>query len=101
MYHSHSPQERAFDFFASFLRNVLAGDTRYETVLQPIISDVKSLTTREKDYYNVDRSSYDVIIFLAEKAPDFFEHLDVNHITPDQYNHMLNLVTAQRELLLA
>jgi hypothetical protein len=101
MLYSHSHQEKAFDFFASFIRNVLDNDVRYESMVLPVIKDAKSLASHEKDHFAVNRTSYDVIVYLAEKDPDFFKHLNTEHISKDEYQHILSLLTAQQELILA
>lgn len=101
MLYSHSHQEKAFDFFASFIRNVLNEDSRYVSMVQPVIRDAKSLVTGEKDHFAVNRKAYDVIVYLAQKDPEFFRALDTDQISIDQYKHILNLITAQQELILA
>lgn len=101
MLYSHSHQEKVFDFFASFIRNVLNDDIRYISMVQPVISDAKALVTGDKDHFGVNRKAYDVIVYLAQKDPEFFRALDTNQISADQYRHILELITAQQELILA
>jgi hypothetical protein len=99
--YSHTYQEKAFDFFASFIRNVLNGDGRYVTMVQSVINDAKSLATNEKDHFSVDRKAYDLIVYLAEKDSDFFKHLDTSHLTQEQYQYILELLTEQQEMIFA
>lgn len=101
MLYSHSYQERALDSFASFLRNVLAGDDRYKPLVEPVIKGTKSLVKHEIDYFGVDRSAYDIIVFLAETAPEFFKDINLENISKDDYDFILKLITAQREMPIA
>ena len=101
MLYSHSHQEKAFDFFASFLRNAIEGDSRYKQLLEPVISDAQLLAKKEKDYFDISRNGFDVIVFLAQKDPQFFTDLNVHQLSEGQYKHILDLITAQRGLILA
>jgi hypothetical protein len=101
MLYSHSNQEKAFDFFASFLRNVIAGDDRYISLVEPTISDAKSLASGEKDYYAINRDDFDVIVFLAEKDPDFMKQIDTHHLSVNDFERILSLIIGQRDLILA
>ena len=98
MFYSHSHQEKAFNFFASFVRNAISGDTRYQTLIQPIILDAQSLAKKEKNYYGISRSDYDIIVFLADKDPLFFKDLDVSHLSSEDYSRILKMITEQRDL---
>ena len=50
MFYAHSHQERAFNFFASFIRNVISGDERYKQLVEPIIKDAQQLAKNEIDH---------------------------------------------------
>ncbi len=101
MLYSHSYQEKEFDFFASFVRNVLLGKEQYRPIVQPVIVDAKSLVNNKKDYFEIDRKAYDLIVFLAEKAPDFFKDLNTEHVTNSEYQYILNLLTTHPEPIIA
>ncbi len=49
MLYSHSHQEQSFDYFASFLRNVLRGEAEYKALVGRVIEDVKLLAKRAQD----------------------------------------------------
>lgn len=100
MLYSHSHQEKAFDFFASFLRNAIEGDPRYKALVEPVILDTQLLAKKEKDYFNINRNSFDVIVFLAQKDPQFFKDVNVYGLSPADYKRILELVTT-REIILA
>jgi hypothetical protein len=100
MLYSHSHQEQSFDYFASFLRNVLRGEDQYKALVEPVIEDVRSLAKKEKDYYKIVNQSFDVIVYLAQKDPDFFTQLD-RELTTRDYEHILELITTQREVIQA
>ena len=100
MLYSHSHQEQSFDYFASFLRNVLRGEDQYKALVEPVIEDVRSLAKKEKDYYKIANQSFDVIVYLAQKDPDFFTQLD-RELTKKDYEHILELITTQREVIQA
>jgi hypothetical protein len=99
MLRSHSAQEQTFDYFASFLRNILSGQDRYKQLIEPVISDAKSLAKNEKDYFTISRNGFEVIVFLAKKDPKFFVDLNVNNLSLQDYTHILNLITAQKDLI--
>ena len=99
MLYAHSLQETKFDYFASFLKNVIKGDNRYINVITPLINDARMLALGEKDYFQIDRNSFDVIVHLAEKDPNFLRHINIEHLSPQDYEHILNLVTSQRDLI--
>lgn len=101
MLYSRSHQVEAFDFFASFVRNILKGDERYKVLVEPIINETSSLVNRKINYFEVDRDSLDVIVFLAKKDPDFFKDIDVSTLTKTQYEHILAILSTQKEAILA
>lgn len=101
MLYSHSHQDRLFDYFASFVENVLRGDVRYRKLVEPVILDAKSLANREKDYYGINRSQFDVIVYLAQKAPDFLQHLDTDHLSTEDYKKILEIVTSHKDVVFA
>lgn len=101
MLYLNSQQEKAFDFFASHLKNVIKGDDRYKSLVEPLIADAHFLANKEKDYYGIDRDGFDVIVFLAEKEPDFFKEIRIGHLSVDDFVHILKLIQSQRNLILA
>lgn len=101
MLRSHSNQEQTFDHYASFLRNILVGEEKYKPLIEPVISDAKSLVRKEKDYFTISRSGFEVIVFLAKKDPGFFSNLNVGTLSQQDYQHILNLITAQRDVIVA
>jgi hypothetical protein len=101
MIYAHSLQEKAYEYFASFIRNVLNGDDRYKPLVEPILQDVQSLVKKDKDYFNINRNNFDVTVLLAERAPEFFEKLDLKHVSDADYKRILDIVTQQRDLILA
>jgi hypothetical protein len=101
MLRSHSNQEQTFDYFASFLRNVLSGEEKYKQLIEPVILDAKSLANKEKDYFSIGRNSFGVIVFLAQKDPQFFSNLNVNNLSTQDYQYILDLITKQRDLIIA
>src|SRR5438552_13479212 len=99
MLHSNSTQEKAFDYYASFLRNILGGDEKYKPLMIPVLSDAKSLAKKEKDYFTINRNGFEVIVFLAKKDPLFFTNLNIDNLSSGDYKHILDLITAQRDLI--
>ena len=88
MLYSHSHQEQSFDYFASFLRNVLRGEDQYKALVEPVIHDARLLAKKEKDYYKITTQSFDVIVYLAQKDPDFFSKLDRDLSTQSHVGHL-------------
>jgi hypothetical protein len=101
MLRSHSNQEQTFEYYASFLRNILGGEEKYKDLIEPIIVDAKSLVKEEKDYFTISRNGFEVIVFLAKKDPQFFSGLNPNNLSKQDYQHILDLITAQRDLIVA
>lgn len=101
MLYSRSHQVETFDFFASFLRNILRGDDRYKALVAPIISETISLVNHKKNYYEINRDSLDVIVFLAKKDPTFFSNKDATSLSDTDYNYILNILNSENEAILA
>jgi hypothetical protein len=95
---SHSAQEQTFDYYASFLRNILSGREDYKPLVQPIIDNTKSLVENHLDYFSIDRNGFDVIVYLAKKEPAFFTQLNPANVTNEQYAHILELITSPSSL---
>lgn len=100
MLYSHSHQAQSFDYFVSFLRNVLQGEEQYKELVKPVIDDAKSLARKEKDVFAVANQGFDVIVYLAHKDPGFFSDLE-DMLSKQDYEHILDLVTTQREVITA
>jgi hypothetical protein len=100
MLRAHSHQEQTFDYFASFLRNLLSGEEKYKALVDPMITDAQSLAKQEKDYFAISRNGFEVIVYLAKKDPHFFSNLNLQNLSPDDYKHTLDLIT-KRDLIIA
>lgn len=101
MYHSHSYQDEAFDFFVTFLKNAIQGDTKYEELVRPIIDDAHLLAKGERNYYTIGRDNYSIITYLVEVDHTYFENLNTGHLTSDDYTRILQLANSQREAFLS
>lgn len=99
MFHSHSHNEEVFGIFTAFLQNAIEGKDAYKSIVNPIIQDAHSLAIGEKDFYKINRSNFPVIVYLVEKEHEYFRIIQPNNITKDNYTHILDLVTQQRDLL--
>jgi len=99
MLKSHSSQEQTFDYYASFLRNILEGQDKYKALIQPVIVDAKSLVEKQKDYFSINRNGFEVIVYLAKKAPAFFSELNTDHVSQEDYAHILQLITTPSDLI--
>lgn len=99
MLKSHSSQEQTFDYYASFLRNILNGQENYKVLIQPVINDTKLLVEKQTDYFSINRKGFGVIVFLAKKAPNFFTELNTENISNEDYAHILQLITTPSDLI--
>lgn len=97
MYYSHSLEDNKFDFFVSFLGYILKGDNRYKALVQPILKDAQDLANGNKDFYTIDRDTFPIVVYLVEKERDYFRGLNLETLSIDNYNHILQLVN-EREL---
>ena len=98
MYYSHSLHDETFDFFASFLREIIAGKTNYKHLVEPIITDTHLDVLGQKDIYSVNRSGFPVIVFLAKTAKDFFKTINPENVSASDYDYILNVISSQREI---
>lgn len=98
MFYSHSIEDDKFDFFVSFLGHILKGDNQYRDLVIPIISDAHTLSTGEKNVYTIDRNSFPIIVYLVEKEKDYFQQLDINALNNSHFEHILEIVSQQREV---
>jgi hypothetical protein len=101
MFHSHSIQDNAFNYFASFLENAITGNKSYEDLVKPTIMDAHLLATGEKNYYNIGRDNFQVITYLVEKEKSYFAAINIDSMQLADYSHILNLVTSQRDVIYA
>ncbi|WP_291914874.1 hypothetical protein [Chitinophaga sp. CB10] len=98
MFYSHSLEDNKFDFFVSFLIYIVKGDLSYVNLVTPIIKDAHELANGQKDFYSIDRNNFPIIVHLVETEREYFRALNADHLTTDQYQHILNLVSQQREV---
>jgi hypothetical protein len=63
----------------------------------PIIEEARSLAKDEKDFYQISSQCFDVIVYLVGRDRNFFVGLGTEP-SPKDYEHILNLITAQREV---
>lgn len=99
MLKSHSNQVQVFDHYASFLRNILEGHDNYKALIQPVIRDTKSLVEKQMDYFSIDRNGFEVIVYLAKRAPNFFSELNTENVSNEDYAHILQLITTPSDLI--
>lgn len=94
MLRSHSSHEQTFDYYASFLRNILEGQENYKPLIQPIIDDTKLLAEKNLDYFSINRNGFEVIVYLAKREPHFFLGLNTENVSNEDYAHILELITS-------
>lgn len=91
MYYSISLNDKKFAFFINYLNNIIEGDTQYEDIIKPIISDAHALAIGTKDYYSIDRYGFPLIVFLVEKEKEYFKTIDLENINSEDYKHILSV----------
>lgn len=101
MYHSHSYQDAAFDFFITFLKNAIKGDDKYKELIKPVIQETHQLVKGEKNYYTIDRGNYPIITYLAESDPEFFESIDTENLHTGDYSRILDDINSKGEFTIA
>jgi hypothetical protein len=92
MIFSHSPENEKFFLFSIFLQNLIEGDENYEDIVKPIISDAHKLVLHKKNYYDIDRENYSIILYLSKNYKDVFEKIDPDNINSDQYKQILGFI---------
>jgi len=98
MYYSHSLQDEKFDFFASFLRESISGNNSYKPQIDTIIRDAHRYANGIIDIYSVDRSGFPIIVYLVKVAKDYFNNINIDNLTEENYKHILSLITKQRDV---
>ncbi|MCB9341949.1 MAG: hypothetical protein H6577_27795 [Lewinellaceae bacterium] len=98
MLYSRTLEDSKFDYFKSFLSYVVLGDLSYEKLVRPIIKDAHDLSTGEKNFYSINRNTFPVIVYLVEQDKSFFEKINPDNLTQSNYQHILKLVSHQREI---
>lgn len=98
MYYSHSFHDETLDFFASFLREIIAGKNNYKHLVEPIIKDTHQYVLGEKDIYSINRSGFTIIVFLSKAAGDYFKKINPSNVSTDDYNYILDVISSQREI---
>jgi chloramphenicol O-acetyltransferase len=91
-------EDRQLSFFQSLLWHVVNGQQGYKEFVNPIIEDIQSLVNGTKDYFNIDRDNYHIIVSLAESEPDFFRQINLANITIADYQHINELLAEQQQM---
>lgn len=99
MLYSRTLEDSKFNYFKSFLNHiVIDGDTSYEDLVKPIITDAHYLSVGTKNYYTIDRNGFPIISLLVKKNKAFFQKIDPAKISKIEYEKILELVSEQREV---
>jgi len=90
-----------FTIFSLYLREIIKGELDYKDNVVAVINEAKDLTLGNKNYYNIDRYNYPIIVFLSSKVPDFFRTLDTTNIGNNEYSTLLKCIESQRPICVA
>lgn len=100
MYFAQNNTRTQFELYLTFLAEVVDNNSEaYKTFFQNIISEVRGLCIGQLTYSNLSREHFDIIAILANNHPEFFREIDVNNITLENYQQLLNFLSADVDQL--
>jgi hypothetical protein len=67
MYHSVNLEESKINLFSFLLKGIIDGNEKYKNIVDPIINDAYGLAKGQKNFFNIDRENYSLIVFLGNK----------------------------------
>lgn len=101
MLYSQTIEGEQINFFRSMLRHVLNGELEYKNLVNPVIENARALADGTKNYFTVNRDSYHVIVYLAQKDGNFFRQLNTDQLTAPDYQRVDTLLAEQRQFSFA
>lgn len=101
MLYSHNSENEKLNLFTLFLNKAFQGESKYADVVNEVILETHLYAKGEKNLYNINRDSINIILLLADLKNDFFKNLNS---TPEKYNKetystVLNLLEANQQTL--
>jgi hypothetical protein len=68
------PAQKELRMFRYILKECIKGKLpQFKENLNQIFFETKSLVAKEKNYYQIDRDYYNLIVYLSKKEPDYFK----------------------------
>ncbi len=95
MLYSHSLEDDKLNLFVLFLNHLLKGNEKYKTTVDEVISEAHDLAVDKKNLYSIDRSLYQIIVFLKNKEPEFFADLDTNSLDKTVYQKVFDIIKSK------
>jgi hypothetical protein len=74
------------------LKFAVSGKEIYTPIIKEVLYDAHLLSLGNKNYYNIDRDDYHVIIYLVKKDKPFFEKLNIETLKNEDYEHVLSTI---------
>jgi hypothetical protein len=96
------PVEEGRLYFLVFIHNVLSGDQRYFPLVEKVLQETRLYVDNKKDIFQLDRSMFHNVIWLAQTCGAFIkqinmtaitdEDLDVLHHVLEDHQHTINRI---------
>jgi len=70
------PAQKELNLFRYILKECIKGKLpTFKQNLDQIFFETKSLVTKKKNYFQIDRDYYNLIVYLSKQQPDYFKQV--------------------------
>ena len=74
MLYSHSIESEKLNIFSLYLSSLLDGNEKYKSEVDNVLKETQELIKGNRNYYNISRDYFPIIIFFSKQDPDFFSN---------------------------
>jgi hypothetical protein len=101
MLYSHNLENEKLNLFTLFLNKALQGDESYASIVNEVILETHKYVAGERNLYNVNRDSINIILLLAGLEKEYFKNLTGNPKLYDKeiYSKVLNVIKNHKPIL--
>ncbi len=96
MLYSHNVEGEKLNAFSLYLSSVLEGDTQYKQEVDAVLSETHELAIGKKNFYNINREFFPIIVFFHKSAPDFFSSDIFKDASEELYKNVQNIIQKPR-----
>lgn len=101
MLYSHNIENEKLTLFTLFLNKASEGESKYADVVNNVILETHLYAKGEKNLYNINRDSINIILLLVNLENDYFKNLSntPENYNQDTYSRVLDLLKANKPSL--
>ncbi|MFI5219006.1 MAG: hypothetical protein ACHQNT_05905 [Bacteroidia bacterium] len=96
MLYSHSIESEKLNIFSLYLSSILEGNNNYKNEVDNVLKETHELATGMKNYYNINRDYFPIIVFFFREAPDFFTQHTFERTDDKVYKGVFDIMQRQR-----